>query len=258
MSAFCYILMKMLRKLTAFFRRFTKKHGYTCDLCGAELFDYPIRRVCEPCKRAIYGEKQPTCPKCGRQTVATGVCLTCKSRVPAFYKGFAPFCYEGDTAGQVNRLKNGNRRLAFFFAEEMSDCFLKATVKGEDKLLIIPVPLTKEKRKIRGYNQAEDLAEHIYTLFIKAGLDCELDSETLIKTRDTENQKSLGFFDRLDNVSGVYRVKKRKFCRGKKVLLVDDIMTTGATGSACAQKLLSAGAERVYLLVTAAVPERIK
>ena len=255
--AFSFILMKLIAKFLQKIKERAKRTGYGCDICGEELFDYPNRRVCNTCRKTLYGEAQPICPKCGRVAVTSSVCLTCKSRVPAFYKGFSPFAYEGEVALQLKRLKQGNRRLAFFFAEEMSNCFLNGVSKeNRENLLIIPVPLTEEKRKLRGYNQAEELAEHIHAVFTAHGVDCELDFQVLQKKRETENQKSLGFFDRAENVSGVYHVHKRKACRGKTILLVDDIMTTGATASVCAKLLYSAGADRVYALCTASVPER--
>ncbi len=249
--------MKLIEKLLQKLKRSAKEHGRACDICGVELFDYPIHRVCENCIKTLYGETKPVCPKCGRQAVTKSVCLTCKSRAPAFTNGFSPFAYEGEVALQINRLKNGNRRLAFFFAEQMCRYFLNAVAdNGRKNLFVVPVPLTAEKRKKRGYNQAEDLAEHIYETLGKVGVDCAMDLEVLQKKRETENQKRLGFFDRAENVAGVYHVHKRKACKGKTVLLIDDIMTTGATASACAKLLLSAGADRVYALCLASVPER--
>ena len=248
--------MKILDKILQKYKNYAKNHGYACDICGVELFDYPRRRACENCVKTLYGEAKSVCPKCGRQAVTNSVCLTCKSRVPAFNKGFSPFAYEGEIALQINRLKNGNRRLACFFAEEMTNYFLNKVEKESlNEILIVPVPLTEEKRKIRGYNQAEDLAEHLQETLIKLGVDCQMDREVLQKKRETENQKTLGFFDRADNVAGVYHLHKRKVCKGKTILLIDDIITTSATASACASLLLAAGAEKVYALCIASVPE---
>ena len=127
-----FIPMKLIEKLLQKIKERAERKGYSCDICGEELFEYPYRRVCDDCFKKLYGERQPLCPKCGRQAVTSSVCLTCKSRVPAFDKGFSPFAYEGEIALQINRLKNGNRRLAFFFAEEMTACFL-ADVKEEKR-----------------------------------------------------------------------------------------------------------------------------
>lgn len=249
--------MKIIDKFLQIVKGRARNTGYSCEVCGAELFDYPKTRACKNCIDRLYGESKPVCPKCGRQAVTSSVCLTCKSRVPAFHYGFSPFAYEGEIASQINRLKNGNRRLAFFFGDEMAEYFLNRVAEEKrENLLIVPVPLTKEKRKSRGYNQAEDLAEHIYTVFVRESIDCSFDSEVLEKRRETENQKTLGFFDREDNVAGVYHVHKRKVCKNKTILLIDDIITTGATASACAKLLLNAGADRVYALCVASVPER--
>ena len=124
-----------------------------------------------------------------------------------------------------------------------------------EKLLILPVPLTKDREIERGYNQSQDLCEVIADELSRLGLAVETDENTLVKRRETALQKRLGLMARKENVSGAYRVSKRKFCQGKTIVLVDDVMTTGTTGSECARVLKNAGAEKVYFLTTASLPE---
>ncbi|MBE5745013.1 MAG: ComF family protein [Clostridiales bacterium] len=246
---------KCLKKL----RKASGKHGYTCDSCGAELFDYPTIRLCEECEARIERNDGKVCEKCGRKTVADGVCSTCKDNLPTFTYGVSPFVYRAETAALVNRIKNGNRRLAFYFGEQMTAAFLRRfpiESLAAEEILIVPVPLSKEKRRERGYNQAEEIAEALFDCLRAQGVNASLDADVLYKKRDAEQQKHLGVTKRRENAVGAYHLHKRKLCQGKTVLLVDDILTTGATGSACAKPIATAGAKTVILLTVASLPER--
>ena len=228
--------------------------GYTCDGCGVEIFDYPKHRLCENCEEAMSLNDKRVCEKCGRETVAEGICLSCKSRLPRFTKGFSPFVYRGESASLVNRLKNGNPVLSVYFGERIAEYFLERVEK--EPFLIIPVPLTKLRERERGYNQAEALARAVCLKMQEQGVSCECRTDILQKNKDTAPQKKMGYGKRMENVAGAYHVHKRKDCRGCTVLLIDDIMTTGATGSECAARLLSAGAEKVYFLTAVALAEQ--
>ena len=245
-----------MRNFLMTIRRRLLNRGYTCDGCGAEIFDYPEHRLCARCE-----EKMPkigrACPKCGRDTVAEGICLTCKADMPQFTKGIAAFSYKGEIAGVVNRMKNGNQRLAAYLGERMADAVVPILREsGEEPILIVPVPLTACRRKERGYNQAERLTESILWRLEEEGIDAVLETDLLQKRRETELQKQKTRKERAENVCGAYHVHKRKVCEGKTILLVDDILTTGATGSECARLLLSARAKEVIFLVAAALPEK--
>ncbi len=243
-----------LRKIKAYIRDRFSENGFTCDGCGVEVFEYPHHRLCEKCEGLMRRNDGRRCPKCGRKTLAEGVCLSCKSHAPRFTRGVSPFVYRGETAALVNRFKNGNAPLAYYFAENMAEAFLRE-YKDEKDLLVIPVPLTEEKERERGYNQAEELARVLCQRLTARGCSAELDTEVLQKPRERAQQKHMGFSSRMENVSGAYHVHKRTTCRGRTILLVDDIMTTGATGSECAKKLLSADAKEVIFLVAASLPE---
>ena len=229
--------------------------GYTCDNCGRELFDYPEYRFCVSCEEKMPKAKR-TCPKCGRETVAEGICLTCKGDMPTFTQGVAAFSYKGEAAGVVNRMKNGKHRLASYLGERMADAVLPILQGEPSEILLIPVPLTESRKKERGYNQAERLAEAVESRLQAAGVAVRLDAELLEKRRETELQKQKTRRERAENVRGAYHVKKRKECKDKTIVLVDDILTTGATGSECARLLLSAKASKVIFLVAAALPEQ--
>ena len=220
--------------------------GYTCDNCEAEVFDYPAVRLCQACRSALIKNDKYTCEKCGRPTVTEGICLNCKSVLPAFDKGISPFAYHGEVAGLINRFKDGKAYLAITLGEYMAD---KAKVAGEVDAVAF-VPQEEKRKRARGYDQAELLAEEIanrLSLPLITPLTC---------LGKKEQQKELSIAERIKNVEGMYRVTDRKVVKDKRILLVDDIMTTGATGSECASRLKRAGAKAVYFLTAVSLPER--
>ena len=116
-------MKEFFKKLTAKIRKTLDNTGYTCDVCGDEVFHYPIERLCPSCEEKLQRNHGNTCEKCGRKTFTEGICLTCKANLPAFTRGFSPFVYRGDTAGLVNRVKNGTPRLACYFGEGLAYAF---------------------------------------------------------------------------------------------------------------------------------------
>ena len=245
--------IKLKKKIKDFFSRY----GYTCDSCGAELFDYPHHRFCADCESKLLRPTNP-CEKCGRQKTADGICTDCKSNLPKFTKGFSPFVYRDQAALLINRMKNGTPRLALYFGEAAADYFADTYLKAHptEDVVIIPVPMTKDKIRERGYNQAIHLAESVYERLQACGYSVAIDTELLQKKRNTAPQKRMTYTERMENVAGAYHVHKRKECRGKTVLLIDDVMTTGATASECSARLFGAGAEKVLFLSASALEER--
>lgn len=241
---------------------YLSSRGYTCDVCGREIFDYPSNRLCDDCFASLSKNDGKVCEKCGRQTLSSGICLTCKRELPKFRQGFSPLVYRAESASIVNRMKNGNPRLALWLGEAVAEYFLanyadiERFKEGGETLLLIPVPLTKSKKKKRGYNQAEELAKSICKRLQEYGVQVELRTDVLERLRDGEEQKHMGFADRHTAVAAVYHVHKRKECRDRTVLLIDDIMTTGATGSVCAERLYGANAKEVLFLTPTALPEQ--
>lgn len=122
---------------------------------------------------------------------------------------------------------------------------------GETFDLVVPVPLHWRRRWQRGFNQSALLARFVAH---KNGLPV---LQPIRRIRATATQAGLTHSNRRKNVTGAFRVSKPGRVRGKKILLIDDVMTTGATGAACASALKRAGATSVTLLTLARVDRRL-
>lgn len=112
--------------------------------------------------------------------------------------------------------------------------------------LIIPLPLHPAKERRRGYNQSTCIAEGL-----KKHLGCRLDHTSVRRVSDNSTQTRKGRYERWENVSSIFRVVSNENLRGKHVLLVDDVITTGATLEACGHTILRAGASRLSFLTLA-------
>ncbi len=229
------------------FRNKTVENSCSCDACGREVFSYPTPRLCEKCLSSLTFNDGCHCDKCGRATRGEGVCASCKSVRPDFEKGASALAYFDFSAGVVNRFKNGKRYLAYYFAEELFKVLDRLPQK---EYVLVAVPLTKKKQRIRGYNQSAELVKRLAGL---TGMEYRID--LMEKVKDNE-QKQLSAKERRKSVAGLFRVTDRKFCKGKDFLIVDDVMTSGATLSELSSRLLRAGAASVCVLTVAAVPER--
>jgi ComF family protein len=119
---------------------------------------------------------------------------------------------------------------------------------GSDIDLIIPVPLHKNRLRVRGYNQSAMIA-----IGVSEVLGIPFDDTAMIRLSATKTQTKKSKVDRWENVSQVFQVAKSDVVSGKRIVLVDDVITTGATIEACAQKLLSAGAAEISVACLAEV-----
>jgi len=195
----------------------------------------------------------PKCIFCGKflKKGADCLCPRCAETLP-FTKGSAavqkgnyfdvcvsPLMYEGDVRKSVLRFKfKGAVSYADCYGRLLADC-IREHLSGKFDL-ITWVPLSVKRARDRGYDQAMLLA-----LAVALALD-DVAVETLVKKAHIQAQSSIEDREmRRANVSGVYELKDRELVEGKRILLIDDIITTGATLSECARTLLMGGAESV-------------
>lgn len=213
----------------------------TCDICGAEIFDGG--HFCKMCAPAVVFNDKTVCPVCGRKTARAEICIDCKAEAPLYKKGASALVYSGGGAALVLKFKNGAKHLKTYLGELMAEK-AKALPKCD---AVTYVPITKRRKRARGYNQGELLAAEV-----AERLNIPL-VHALKKKRDTDEQKSLSKSDRLKNLKGCFEYSDRAAVKDKNILLVDDVLTTGATAEEVCRKLLSAGARAVYFVTAASV-----
>ena len=219
-------------------------HTYLSAL--ADMF-YPERCVgcdrrssdvlCRGCFEALPRVGAPTCGRCGLPTAfVTFVCEACKNVDFGFESARAPLRYEGVGKEVVHALKyRGYRKVVGGLATP-----LMIQVLGEGHFdFVVPVPLHRSRQRKRGFNQAGLLARGA-----SAGINAPV-SDTLEVVRSTRDQVELSAAQRRANVAGAYKASAP--LQGR-VLLIDDVFTTGATMSACASTLIRAGAREVHAL----------
>lgn len=216
----------------------------TCELCGVETFG---GNLCPDCRKTLTMNDGACCPVCGRQTARPELCMECKAHAPQYRKAVSPLVYEGGAVALIYKFKHGNAYLKDYFADLI--CRKLAQIPTPDA--VVCVPLTKKAERRRGYNQsgllAAGIAERLSLPYLKNVTE---------KIRDTTEQKGLARREREKNLSGCFRVRERKKIKGKTLLLVDDVMTTGATADEVCRKLRGAGAKRVYVATVCSVTDK--
>jgi len=150
-----------------------------------------------------------------------------------------PYLYQDKVRQSIIRFKfYGQKQFAAFYAEKMAEHILKSYLPLRFDA-VTSVPISAERRKLRGYNQSELIAR-------AAAKQLNLPYyEYLVKTADNKEQHKLNKKERNKNVKGVYKAIDGRDIAGKNILLIDDIVTTGATLRECASVLLQSGAQKV-------------
>jgi ComF family protein len=226
----------------------------TCEVCQRPLAGRAERALCAACLATMSPPRAPLCPTCGVPLGGdpAASCAPCRSAPPAFATARAAGLYLPSAAGgnvlarAVQRLKYDRRRaLAQAFGRLMASRY----PFGPDALLI-PVPLHPRRLRGRGFNQAELLAAELAR---RRGL--ALAPAALVRPRATVAQPGLGAAARRRNLCDAFRVAAPSaLVAGRDVVLVDDVLTTGATADACARVLRDAGARRVDVFTLGRAP----
>lgn len=221
-----------------------------CPVCG-EIVKPAGSLICPSCVRELSFVKSPVCKKCGKEIVDETMefCEDCMSHRHAFEYGVALLNYDETARRAMAQIKYNNKREYLdFFGAAMAKRYEK-TIRRMEVDAIVPVPIHRSRLRWRGFNQAELLAD-----ILGERLGIPVRPELLVRTKRTLPQKELSASERLKNLTGA-------FCAGqvlaqsdgvadvRRVLLVDDIYTTGSTIEACARVLRAAGIERVYAAV---------
>lgn len=214
-----------------------------------DFFDFFLPRFCPACKNKLTNTDDVICSTCFKSIELAG-----QSRIDFEYDkkfsskklvtGFTSlFVFEKDKELQeiLHQLKYNKRfRIGYKLGRETA-LRRKDTFKSWNIDLITSVPLHHLKKAERGYNQSYYIARGL-----SGALKIKLIENLLKRTRYTESQTSKNIFERELNVNNAFLVRKKKLVKDKKILLVDDVITTGATISECARQLLHCGAKKVY------------
>lgn len=205
-------------------------------------------RFCADCWRQIAFITAPHCACCGapfdHDRGSGALCGECLGAMPRFTTARAAVVYGGPARTLVLAMKHGDRaHLASLMAVAMARVAILPP-----GALIVPVPLHRWRLWRRGFNQAAVMARALAAL---TGLETEM--MIMQRARPTPSSRGLGRAARAANVRGAFRVTDRERIRGRDVVLVDDVLTTGATADACARHLKRAGATSVHVLTYARV-----
>ena len=211
-----------------------------CPRCDC-LLEHGIK-VCDACRMQILYVREPCCFRCGKEVFdeETEYCKDCMDREWNYIKGFPAINYIDPLPHSLARFKYKNcRQYASFYADEI----LRS--KGRQILAVspdvfVPVPVHRKRKRKRGYNQAELLARAL-----GKRLHIPVDTEILCRNINTMPQKELGQKLRTINLSKAFQPGK-KIVEYNKVMLVDDIYTTGATIDTCAAVLKRCGCKEIY------------
>lgn len=225
---------------------------HDCPLCGAGLAAAPGKppaALCPGCQADLPRLAEARCPVCAMPAADNQVCGDCLRHSPGFDTTFAVWPYAYPVNGLIQALKYGGRLdLATPLAHALHDQVCHPAVQprwprsGWD--VVVPVPLHGERLRQRGYNQAQELARPLARLLCRPLWD-----DALHRVRATPAQAGESREERLKGVRTAF-VAAEKVAE-LRVLLVDDVMTTGATADACAHALKVAGVAAVGVAVVA-------
>jgi ComF family protein len=220
-----------------------------CQICLEPLGSSHLG-FCTTCRRVLSEDPFQTCERCGSSVGPyedlTGGCVRCRNSSFPFSRVIRLGVYEGLLREVVLRLKSGaGESLAWtvgeLFAKRMEGIVGQGTTDG-----VLAVPLNWRKRFVRGYNQSEALARsiarHLRLPYLNAGL---------VRRKATRSQVGLTAAERRHNVCGAFALRRPQDVHGKRLLLLDDVMTTSSTASEVAGVLRKAGAAEVVACVLA-------
>ncbi len=208
-----------------------------------ELLQIVYPAICNACGEQLSRNESIICLKCQTALPQTNYWNVRENKMERHLQGRFSFEYavalyhfskEGGVQNLLHELKyKGKTGVGFFLGEMLGEKLAESDLPKPDA--IIPLPLFWKKEKQRGYNQSQFFADGISTV-----LKIPVASKAVKRIRESESQTRKNRFDRIENVEHIFRLKDNHKIENKHILLVDDVLTTGATIEACADTLLKA------------------
>jgi ComF family protein len=221
-----------------------------CSFCSSPDVDSEVR-ICPNCVESIREIGEPLCQQCGQPLPEDShdealFCGQCLIAPPTYDRARYGVKYKGAVQEAIKSLKYGGAlHVAGALSHLLTDAFNRHYEPAEFDV-ILPVPIHRKKLRERGFNQVVVLAEKL-----SARVGIPLDRSSFVKSVDTPPQASLSRKERLINLRGSFRVARKDAIENKRILLVDDVATTGSTIREAARTIRNAGGARIDALVLA-------
>jgi len=218
-----------------------------CANCGRDTDVSNDLCLCEPCAGDIKRNPRPHCKTCGRPVDRAGsVCSECRKTRFHFTRAYSAYIYDGAMKEVIHLFKYKSR---ISLSEHLGMLMIESLREEPDMLkgidIITAVPLDNRRLRERGFNQSKVLAARIAKEFVIPL------SDILEKTVRTRHQNELSRDERLQNLTGAFMVRRGAAVQDFRILLIDDVMTTGSTLNECSKTLIEAGAKEVRCLTLA-------
>ncbi len=219
-----------------------------CPICGEKLpfiMSAQERQLVHPeCEKKLRMITEPYCRRCGKplQSAQDEYCYDCSRRKHAFDSGRSAVCYNDAAASAVFACKYGKRQEYTAYFADLMIRRLGSWMRGLQAEAVTGVPVSPERLRERGFNQAQLLARYIGEYLHLPVLE-----DALLRRRRTAAQKTLGPRERKRNLEHAVTVNPAAMKGIRTILLVDDIYTTGSTADVCAAALKRGGAEHVFI-----------
>ncbi len=215
-----------------------------CPVCDKIVPQFG-EKICLTCMEKLELLTPPWCMKCGKKLMGEGeYCRDCEGKDHDYVRGRALYTYESVSLA-IYRFKYGGRREYADFFGEQAAMYLEDFVRRVEPDVLIPIPLHRKRKAARGYNQAELLASAI-----GSRLEVPVCKGFLLREKNTSPLKYQNPQERQNNLKKAFIIGQNDV-KLKKVILIDDIYTTGSTVDEAARTLKAAGVEQIYFIALA-------
>ena len=244
-----------------------------CACCGGPLERAGVIPVCDGCLARLVRDTPVVCHQCGdsvdlemdlederfaRNLGATLLCRPCRMVPPDFVRAVSFGRYDGELRDLLQLFKfNGIRAVGSLLGNKLAEAILSLEAEAAADLLVVPVPLFGQRKRERGFNQAELLASAALRQVRRISPAWRLQPayDLLERRRSTESSYTLSRRGRRRNLAGAFKATQQ--LAGREVLLIDDIFTSGATARECAKVLVRAGASKVWVATVARARRKV-